>query len=49
MRIALEEAAMAYDEDDVPVGAVIVKDGSVISKVHNLRESLNNPTAHAVQ
>lgn len=47
MEIALEEARIAESLGEVPVGAVIVKDGTVISKAHNLRESLKDPTAHA--
>lgn len=38
MDIALEEAKLALDENEVPVGAVIVKDGVVIAKAHNTRE-----------
>lgn len=45
--LALEEAEKARKKGEVPVGAVIVKDGEVISKAHNLKESLNDPTAHA--
>lgn len=40
MDIALEEAKLALDENEVPVGAVIVKDGVVIAKAHNTREKL---------
>jgi tRNA(adenine34) deaminase len=47
MRLALREAERAIDHDDVPVGAVIVKDGEVIGAGHNERELRNDPTAHA--
>lgn len=47
MRIALDEAESAFREGEVPVGAVLVKNGSVISKAHNHRESINDPTGHA--
>ncbi len=47
MRLALEEALKAFEKDEVPVGAVIVKDGEVVAKAHNLRETLKDPTAHA--
>ena len=47
MRIALEEAAVAAKNGDVPVGAVILHNGEVIARRHNERESSNDPTAHA--
>lgn len=47
MRLALREAERALDHDDVPVGAVIVKDGELIGAGHNERELRNDPTAHA--
>jgi tRNA(adenine34) deaminase len=47
MKIALEEAQIAMDEDEVPVGAVIVHDNRVIARAHNQREQLHDPTAHA--
>ena len=47
MRLALREAASALDHDDVPIGAVIVKDGEVIATGHNEREVRADPTAHA--
>jgi tRNA(adenine34) deaminase len=47
MQIALQEAQRAYDEDEVPVGAVIVKDNRIIGQGHNKPEKLNDPTAHA--
>ena len=47
MKIALEEAIKASENDEVPVGAVIVRSGKIISKSHNrMRENLD-PTAHA--
>lgn len=45
--IALEEAKKAYNKGEVPIGAVIVKDGEILAKAHNLKETLKNPTAHA--
>lgn len=47
MREALEEARIAFEEDEVPIGAVIVKDGIIISRAHNMREQWKDPTAHA--
>jgi len=47
MRMALREAQAAAAKDEVPVGVVIVKDGRVIGRAHNMRETLNDPTAHA--
>ncbi len=47
MRRALEEAEAALDHGDVPVGAVAVRDGTVIAAGHNERERLGDPTAHA--
>lgn len=47
MRLALDEAAKAGSAGDVPVGAVIVRDGSVIAAGRNRRETENDPTAHA--
>lgn len=47
MRLALCEAATAFDEGEVPVGAVIVRDGVLIAQAHNQREQLRDPTAHA--
>jgi tRNA(adenine34) deaminase len=47
MRLALREASRALDHDDVPIGAVIVKDGEVIGSGHNEREIRHDPTAHA--
>lgn len=47
MRLALLEAQKAYEKGEVPVGAVLVQEGKVLSSTHNLRESLQDPTAHA--
>jgi tRNA(adenine34) deaminase len=47
MRAALDEARAALGHDDVPVGAVIVRDGEVIARRHNERELTGDPTAHA--
>ena len=47
MRLALEEARAASAEGDVPVGAVIVRDGEVIAQAGNAREREQDPTAHA--
>mgnify|MGYP000970294145 CR=1 FL=1 len=47
MSYALREAEKAEEEDEVPIGAVIVSAGEVISSAHNMRESLRDATAHA--
>ncbi len=47
MRSALQQAEQAKDKGEVPVGAVIVKDGHIIGRGHNLVESFLDPTAHA--
>ena len=47
MKMALLEAQKAFDEDEVPIGAVIVCQGRVIARAHNLTEMLNDVTAHA--
>ncbi len=47
MRQAIAEAKKAFEEDEVPVGAIIVYGNSVIAKAHNQREMLLDPTAHA--
>ena len=47
MKEALKEAKKAFDIDEVPVGCVIVQDGKIIARGHNLREKTNDPTAHA--
>ncbi len=47
MMIALEEARAAFEMGEVPVGAVLVRDGNVIARGHNLRETTKDPSAHA--
>ena len=44
---AIKEANAAFEEDEVPIGAVITYKGKVIARAHNQRETLNDPTAHA--
>jgi tRNA(adenine34) deaminase len=47
MKKALQEAEMALEKDEIPVGALIVIDNKVIARGHNLTEMLNDVTAHA--
>lgn len=47
MREALIEAAAAATDGEVPIGAVIVKDGVIVARTHNLREQAHDATAHA--
>ena len=47
MKEALKEAFKAYKKDEVPVGAIIVKDDKIIARAHNLKETKNNATCHA--
>ena len=47
MQAALKEAELAYDEGEVPVGAVIVMDGKIIASAHNNREQTGDGTGHA--
>jgi tRNA(adenine34) deaminase len=47
MKLAMREAQRAFDEDEVPVGAVVVHDGKVIGRGYNQIERLQDPTAHA--
>lgn len=47
MQQALNEARLAYDEDEIPVGAVIVSNGQIIARAHNNTEQLHDVTAHA--
>jgi tRNA(adenine34) deaminase len=47
MRVALAEALAAYEKGEVPVGAIVVQDGQIVGRGHNLRETLQDPTAHA--
>lgn len=47
MKLALREAEAAFEKEEVPVGAVIVIDNTIIARAHNLTEQLNDVTAHA--
>ena len=47
MRLALEEAKLALEQGEIPVGAVVVCGGEVVARAHNEREALSDPTAHA--
>lgn len=47
MAFAIEEARMALEQDEIPIGAVVVADGKVIGRGHNLTETLHDVTAHA--
>ena len=47
MSLALEEAKKAYDKNEVPIGCIIVMEGEIIGKGHNLRNSLKNALYHA--
>ena len=47
INVALEEAKIAFELNEVPVGAVIVKDDQIIAKAHNLKKSTNNIMNHA--
>jgi tRNA(adenine34) deaminase len=47
MRLALQEAAKAYEEEEVPVGAIVVINDRPIARGHNMVERLSDPTAHA--
>jgi tRNA(adenine34) deaminase len=47
MNEALKEAQKAYEQDEVPVGAVVVSNNKIIARAHNLTEKLNDVTAHA--
>ncbi|HSZ05691.1 MAG TPA: tRNA adenosine(34) deaminase TadA [Solirubrobacteraceae bacterium] len=47
MRLAVREAERALEHDDVPIGAVLVRDGEVVAAAHNERELRQDPTAHA--
>ena len=47
MQLALQQAEAAYDEGEIPVGAVIVANDRIIARAHNQTERLNDPTAHA--
>jgi len=47
MRLALEQARKASAQGEVPIGAVLVRDGQVLAHAHNVREAWQDPTAHA--
>ena len=47
MKIALKEARKAFSKGEIPVGAVIVQNGKIIARAHNLRESKQNVIKHA--
>ena len=47
MGLALEEAQRAFDRDEVPIGAILVRDGQVLARGHNLTRWRRDPTAHA--
>lgn len=47
MKIAIDEAIKAREKGEIPVGVVIVRDGEILAKAHNLKETLKLPTAHA--
>ena len=47
MRLALEEAYIAAQKGEVPIGAVLEKNGEILAKAHNLTETEKDPTAHA--
>ncbi len=47
MKAAFREAEKAFEQDEVPIGAVVVKNGQIVGRGYNQRESLIDPTAHA--
>jgi tRNA(adenine34) deaminase len=47
MMLALKEARLAFEEDEIPIGAVVVLNERVIARGRNMTEKLNDPTAHA--
>lgn len=47
MKEALKEAKKAYDNGEIPIGAIIVKDGKIIARAHNQKEEKNDATKHA--
>ena len=47
MNQALSEAKLAFDKDEIPIGAVVVSNQRIIARAHNLTETLNDVTAHA--
>lgn len=47
MGLALKQAQLAFEQGEVPIGAVLVRDGQLIAEAHNEKEQRNDPTAHA--
>ncbi|MCS3530030.1 nucleoside deaminase [Chryseobacterium sp. JUb7] len=47
MKMALQEAEIALEKDEVPIGCIVVSNNRVIARAHNLTETLNDVTAHA--
>ena len=47
MKVAFREAEKAFEQDEVPIGAVVVQNGQIVGRGYNQRESLIDPTAHA--
>jgi len=47
MRLCIEEARAAGDAGEIPIGAIVVRDGEIVARAHNLCESLKDATAHA--
>jgi tRNA(adenine34) deaminase len=47
MKLALQEAEVAFQEGEIPVGAIVVWEGRIVGRGHNQVETLNDPTAHA--
>lgn len=47
MKMAFQEAELAFEKGEVPVGAIVVSRGKIIARAHNLTERLNDVTAHA--
>jgi tRNA(adenine34) deaminase len=47
LKLALKEAQKSFSKEEIPVGAIIVKDNKVIARAHNLKEQKKDPTSHA--
>jgi len=47
MNEAIKEALKAYEKGEIPVGAVVVVNGEIVSRAHNIKETTNDPTSHA--
>jgi tRNA(adenine34) deaminase len=47
MNEAIKEALKAYEKGEIPVGAVVVINGQIVSRAHNIKETTNDPTSHA--